>query len=255
MSETLFKAKSRARYTPGQLLDTTTINYGLSIQPAMARYADVYHAIINASRDSGLGFHILKTTAMAMQSHYDGALAIISLFSNHPAEHAVDLQDYLPVFTYGQTIRLGPLSHLAKAAARCEAPIELDGPFDNGLWETLYEMIRLAVAPEAPPRNDVFFACLDIETTERFKIEFPRYGNAIWRLDASGCHTRFEADMAWLNQIESTASAPQAGQQIAAYWRQQHTANPMIEVLLQGDITIGSVLEHGPFQPGRHDSD
>ena len=242
MNKTLFKAKSRERYTPGQQLNTASINYGLSIQPAMSHYEDVYHAIINASCDSGLGFHILKTTAMAMQSGYDGALAIVSLFSDHPAEHAVDLQAYLPVYTFGKTIRLGPLSHLAGAAARCEAPIELEGPFDNGLWEALYEMVRQAVAPQAPPRTDVFFACLDIETTERFKSEFPHYGPAIWTLDASGCHTQFEADMAWLNQIDATASASQAGQMIAAYWRQQLSANPMMEVLLQGEITIGNVL-------------
>lgn len=239
MNDILYKVAPAARYYQGQCLNTLSVNYGLVCHRSIENFQCVYNAIINASRDSELGFHSLTLTAMAFQSAHEGALKLAELFREYPAEHLIDLQDYLPVvFTHGKKIHLGPLSHLAVAAHECATLIREENGFANGLWEHLYELVRQQVAPDAPSRLEVLFACLDRETTERFASDFTSYGDTIWMLDASACHSRFEADMSWLNRIESTASAEQAGRQVTAYWRQQRTDHPMVEVLLQGDITL-----------------
>jgi hypothetical protein len=99
-------------------------------------------------------------------------------------------------------------------------------------------MVRETQAPDAPSRSGVIFASPDLVNAERFMRHYPGYGDTLFSLEISQCQAHFEADMGWLNAIPSHANADEAAVQVQAYWKQRVSDDPIMEVLVQGEIMV-----------------
>jgi len=242
MTKILYKVAPEGLLSSGRVLNTQTYNYGLVTEPAFAAFGELYGAIVNCSRATGLGFHHLTIIAMAFQERTDGALALAKVISTRKGTGAVMLNEYLPLVVFPSPVSLAHIYQVADVAFKCEAPIDPSHGFDNGLWEYLYEQIRETQAPHAPPRSSVVYASPDVENAERFMSSYPSYGDTIWTLDVSECESQFAADMTWLNKIQSSDNANNAAILVQSYWKQVASQDPIMEVLLEGEMMVGETL-------------
>jgi len=160
---------------------------------------------------------------------------LLDLFDQGDASISVDLAKFVSV-SKESLIEIGLLYALAVAVEECDVEI---GRQETGprMWECLYEAIRAHSFPTAPKRLESFFACKDAESVARYR-ERHGLGEIVCKIDASGCQTVFEADMTILDNIKPSHNFQHARFEVERYWRQEQSSEPIIEVLLQGKITL-----------------
>lgn len=107
-------------------------------------------------------------------------------------------------------------------------------------WEYLYEKVRQEHFTGLPSRLNSFFSFKHLEGIGYYKEKHITDGldRIKCKLDISGCHILFEGDMAILDEIEPNSFYPEVEEKIKNYWQQKHSKSPVIEILLQGEITL-----------------
>lgn len=153
----------------------------------------------------------------------------------------VDLQNFIKASTNGSIVDGDLLSRLELAALECDIWIE-SPEASSGLWEYLYELVRGRFFPSAPKRLDSFFACKDIQSIIDYR-EKHGLGEIICAVDGTKCPVAFEADMRVLDDISPDFNMKRALPEVRRYWNQEHSENPLLEVLLQGEIKLLEPIE------------
>jgi hypothetical protein len=113
------------------------------------------------------------------------------------------------------------------------------------IWEYLYEKVRQEHFPHLPSRLNSFFSFKHLEDIAYYKEKHITDGldRIKCKLDISGCNILFESDMAILDEIEPNSFYPEVEEKIKNYWQQKYSKSPVIEILLQGEITLLEELE------------
>lgn len=122
----------------------------------------------------------------------------------------------------------------------------LDGAFGSIFWESLYERVRRDEKPSCPSRMDSYFACRDLETLRRYKDKhwLDKMGDKLaCEVSISDCPVVFEADMVVLDEIDETMNFSSAAPMVRSYWDQRFSSQPILEILLQGCVELGSEVE------------
>lgn len=105
-------------------------------------------------------------------------------------------------------------------------------------WETLYERIRETEFNHQPSRLESFFATATLADAALFRHR-NKAGDVLCRVDLSGCNVQAQLDYALLADIDGGWNFLRAREQVARYWSGSISADPLIEVLCQGEVVFG----------------
>lgn len=231
---TYYKIMQNDLYQSGKVIDTSAYNYGLAAGKATANDKIFYDTLLQVSQISGVGFYTLMLFSSKIQTQVISQ-DLLQLFSLRDASLKIDLAEYMSVRNHS-VVDIDLLDRLGVAAHDCDVTIASEEA-SAGLWEYLYELIRAKFFSSAPKRLESFFTCKDVHSVELYRKRHG-LGEIICAVDATACTTVFEADMTILDDIAPYYNFKQAVPEIKRYWQQEHSKNPLIEVLLQGKITL-----------------
>jgi hypothetical protein len=146
-------------------------------------------------------------------------------------EHAFDLARRQPEVPVG----------LALVGAGTEYP-KLHGVPSARLsmvfWETLYERVRAAEFNHHPSRLDSFFVAATLADAALFRHR-DKVGDVLCRVDISACNVQVHLDHAQLAELDGGWNFTRAWEQVARYWAGELSADPLMEVLCQGEVVFG----------------
>jgi len=116
-----------------------------------------------------------------------------------------------------------------------------------GLREAVIERARFDSNPMAPSRMESVFACNSLDDVRRYRAEHTQNRPGTHQecvLEVVKQAASFEGDMHMLDRIDINSMDTDGAMRIAGmYWEGKHTANPLIETILQGRFRFGPPIE------------
>lgn len=210
-----YKIMRKRYYEPGATVATTDINYGNRIRKCSPSQA-LAESAVDVCSQTNASFGEMIELIYQLQTN-PGRIPLPSSLKPHHAE------------------RLEPVA--------MQAPVITESVFGTAFWETLYDRVRRDERPDCPSRLDSYFVFRDMETLGRFvQTHWPKKmaDKVVCEVLLSDCHLTFDADTAILDAVVASMTYHEAAPHIRRYWDQEQTANPMIELLVQGKVALGS---------------
>ena len=235
-----YKTMRQEHYQLDKIINTANYNYGIVAGGATEPTNNLYETILQISDISEVGFYPLILFASQVQKE-TLPKELGELLSLKDLTLKVNLQKFIKASTNNLTVDGDLLSQLTLAAQNCEIWIE-SPEASVGLWEYLYELVRSGLFPSAPKRLESCFACNDIQSVINYRKKHG-LGEIMCAVDGTKCKVAFEADMRILDDISSDFNMKRALSEVERYWNQEQSENPLLEVLLQGEIKLLESIE------------
>ncbi|TCT21550.1 hypothetical protein [Thiobaca trueperi] len=234
----LFKLLNEKFYKEGASFNTSDVNYSRSIGDPFER-EEFYDYLFDATDRNDVGIDLY---------------AVMANFINLPGGGAVCLD----LLSSGSDIALASVmpgdSHYANRIMKREEFLEacrlierLDIKFETGsdatrLWEYLFEKVRREKFDNLPSRLMSYFAFKSESDIAHYRKEHGMRGVSCV-IDASNCTQAVELDMALFDAVGNNFTYSMAKTVAERYWSGGSSDDPVIEVLLQGEIILAERIQ------------
>lgn len=235
---TCYKLINEEFYSEGKTFSTSSINYSRFIGDVFEN-KDFYNYIFESTDKYKIGIDtfVIITNNINLFGLEEVYVDLIKGFEQIPlaqiSEHA---DKYATKELYNNI--------LLDICKKCQNSGVVFASKDDAvkLWEYLYEIVRIKFFPDAPSRLQSYFSFQAPTSIDYYRQVHQATGISC-EIDSSFCTATFAADMKFVDMIENYHTYSEAENLVKQYWTQQKSTSPIIEILLQGDITIGKKIE------------
>lgn len=221
----LYKLIDRDYYRPGNVIRTKDVNYSTNIKISDAHIA-FYEYIFEASDKNGVPIDRFVNMANLLLGAFGLQL---------PPE-----QVYLAECQKSERLDKSEFLNFCRICAKHKVRF-LEFLDACRMREYLIEKVRKQSFEHAPSRLESYFAFED-PSSIRYYIDNHGAVGVACELDVTGCAIKFPADMSLIDSIEFDTTYSSLEKIVSAYWSQQRSSSPCIEVLLQGVVKLGNVM-------------